>query len=134
MTMYIGGVLGGPESRQSEFFKILTSSSRAMKSAGEIGSASIDLVFLMPGSLTAPNFEGLRTGKFSRAKKTLMIQVAVPDRLVHDEQPLAFIVGAMREAVILAKTVFKKAKIDFDEPAYNRAINIVETQLRNAEE
>jgi len=87
----------------------------------------------MPGSLTAPDYEGLRAGKFSRAKKTLMIQVAVPEHVMKDDQPLSFIVGAMREAAKLAHTVFKKAKIDFDEPANNRAINMAETELRSAE-
>jgi hypothetical protein len=41
----------------------------------------INIMWLVPGPVSAPDFEGLRTGTFFRSKRTLQIQVAVPPKI-----------------------------------------------------
>jgi hypothetical protein len=40
---------------------------------------SLQIVFQIPGELIQPDFTGVRTGRFSRRERRLVIQVAVPD-------------------------------------------------------
>ncbi|MGZ3439260.1 MAG: tyrosine-type recombinase/integrase [Polyangia bacterium] len=50
----------------------------------ERSEGELNVVFHLPGRLTRPSFPGLRTAKFSRKHKTLMVQVAVPEPRVRD--------------------------------------------------
>ncbi len=115
MSLYVGGVLGGPETRTSPVLLALRKASQAAAKYEEEASSggSVDLVFHIPGSIVRLDYSGLRTGRFSRKERMLMVQVAVPKEMVFAENPDGFVYSAMREAIHIAAPRFQKAKIAF---------------------
>ena len=115
MSFFVGAVLGGPEVRSSSLVAAIQAVSRLCdrlrnQAAGE---AAIDLVFHVPGSLIKPAYQGVRTGKFSKRDRILMVQVSVPESQVAGPDPIVFVVRSMRQAIGLAKPAFAKARIPF---------------------
>lgn len=62
---------------------------------------AVNVVFQIPGSNLSPEFEGLRSGLFSRKEQKLMVQVALPPLAPAsaDEEVRSF----LRAAVLLAE-------------------------------
>ncbi|MGL6073090.1 MAG: hypothetical protein ACRC8S_02895 [Fimbriiglobus sp.] len=131
MKLYIGSILGGPEVSGDPIARYIQRISRAASSLQEQhefnSDGSLDLVYHVPGQIWKPDFEGLRTGKFSRQNRMLMIQMAVPELFDSDQQRKRFMVECLREAVALARPVFKKTAIDFRAEEFLRLIDLIET-------
>lgn len=132
MSFSFGAIYGGPEIRANDAIFLRTEAQIARfikikqdnvlcKNEGEI-----NLVWHVPGTMFKPEFEGLRTGKFSKREKTLMVQAAVPSNLVYGEYPEEFIFGVIRQAITIAQTVFRSAKIPFAADEHLNFINTVE--------
>jgi hypothetical protein len=122
MKFYIGSVLGGPEVSGTPVDTIITRlarASHAYQQAHEIASeGGLDIVYHVPGSMMQPEFEGLRTGKFSKKEKMLMVQISVPTLFESEQHLERFLVEALREAIQLAKPIFKSTKIPFSKEEY----------------
>ena len=120
MSLSLGAVYGGPEhDKTSPSAARIT---RLMKRMAELQGdsavgtgtgGSLNVVFHVPGSLIKPDYMGVRTAKFSRKNKMLMVQVAIPDELLRSPNLEGFLVASIREAVCLARPVFDKARIGF---------------------
>src|SRR5713226_9593971 len=82
MGLFLSDILGGPEQLDKPFDKKVTAICKKMElhKAGMIDpeDGTINIVFQYPGSLLQPEFSGVRTGSFSKKRKTLVVQVAVP--------------------------------------------------------
>lgn len=69
------------------------------------GAAAVNVVYYFPGTIWRPDFEGIRTGKWVKAKRLLVVQVAVPEALSGDsERILAFLRQSLVDAVDLAES------------------------------
>ena len=112
----IGAVIGGPE---CNFFKVVLG--RLMKFCVDnrndgSHSAEVNVVFHVPGSIVKPDYQGLRTGRYSSRDKTLMIQVSVEEDWValrDESKVLQYIYEVVDEALGLAKGEFKSKGIDY---------------------
>jgi len=113
----IGAVIGGPE---CEFFD--THLSRFSRYCGEnrdLGthSAEVNIVYHLAGSIWKPDYIYMRTGKFSRKEKTLMIQISVEEEWIasrDDKTVLCYIYETADEAVGMAKGELHKHGIEYD--------------------
>jgi len=130
MTLSIGAVLGGPELENGYVEREIRRLMRLAKRVDEpsVRRASINVVFHVSGSISQVDFEGLRTAKFSRSEQKLMIQVAVPKDIT-DSGVGEFLISSLRQASSVAKLVFKKARIDFDENEYLGLVDKVGKQF-----
>lgn len=45
---------------------------------GHSSPINVNVVYQVPGDVLMPDFSGVRTGRFSRKRKLLMVQVALP--------------------------------------------------------
>ncbi len=65
----------------------------------------VNVVYFIPGPTVQIDFEGVRTGRFSRAKRHLMVQAALPERptLPYDEILRALMVASIDAAQAFAK-------------------------------
>ena len=68
------------------------------------------VLFVVPGSLGDVNFSGQRTTLFSRKKKLLQIEAAVPKELLSASRIDAFVVDALRQASQTAAEHFERKK------------------------
>jgi hypothetical protein len=75
---------------------------RTIKAAREgiATSLCVNVVFHVPGEFLSPDYEGLRTGIFSRKTGDLMIQVALGEEVPED--PLEAIGSYLHQAIDLA--------------------------------
>ena len=82
----IGSIIGGTMGTTREWDSAVT---RLMCVVAErrVGVASglgINVVFQIPGEVLKPDFEGVRTGYYSKKENLLMVQVALPEELPDD--------------------------------------------------
>ena len=111
MPVSLGAVLGGPE--QSLAIQTFRKLSQQFPKGG---APFLNVVFHFPGSLIAPDYVGLRTGRFSKKESGLMIQAAVP-KSVADSDRIADILDyfdqTIREAMDLSRDRWEKHGVDF---------------------
>ena len=134
MRISTGLVLGGPEMVESAVCSAIKKKGLLMQSrcplyCEDVTEAGLNIVFYTPGSLFQPDWEGVRTGRFSRKQKLLMIQAAVPEEMVSSKNIGPFLCEMMRQGVVEAKPVFEKAKIPFDAEAFTKFIDDIEVEL-----
>ena len=129
--MYIGAVFGGPEGFRSKVAASIFKIKRLMGEQGEGTSGSLDIVFDVPGSITGPDYEGIRTGSLSRKMALLQVQIAVPSDLNGKEQVEIdrFIVNSLRHAARIARPVFERAKISYSQEQYDAIVHRIERAL-----
>lgn len=136
----IGVVLGGPEVASAPVGRLVRRLARHVE--GERGefqfgsTAAVNVVFHVPGSiLRETEHEGLRDAKFSRVKKLLMVQVAVPPDIASstDEEAIErFLFWALREANGVAAAYFAKKRMEYSQQDYLALMDAVETKFRGA--
>jgi hypothetical protein len=130
----IGNVYKGPEHQKSQSRKLLNNilnivySIKAEYYEGITPEANV--VFFVPGSLGTPSWTGLRDGTFSRKKKLLMIQVAVPKELVDSPKLEAFALDSLRKANELALRVYHKKGFEYPLTQANELVDKVEQRLK----
>jgi len=115
--------------------KVGTAISRIKRLAGEgqvEDSGSLDVVFHVPGSLIAPDYDGVRTGTLSRKRRLLQVQVAVPRDLDDRDEVVEIarsLVLLLRNAVRIARPVFDRARIPYRQDEYERLVDGIERAL-----
>ena len=128
--LYIGEIRGGPELDNAPIINAISRLFSLKGSDGPELGTSLDIVFQIPGSVFSPEFEGVRTGRFSRKEQILQIQIAVPKEMVYENEDdaLSFCFEALRTASGLAAERLKKAKAPFNEAALRDLIARVEAR------
>lgn len=72
--------------------------------AGVVTPLNVNVVYHVPGEILAPDYEGVRTGRFSRRDSLLMVQAAVPSSAEDKDAVLrALLLQAIDEAERWAK-------------------------------
>ena len=118
MSLYLGIDLGGPELRGGSADSAITRIAKRVRDARPSeppDTGKLNIVFLVPGSLYKPDFEGVRTGRFSRKEMMLLAEAAVPSEFGCLEDLESFVFASIRDSVRLARPVFEKAGIHFSE-------------------
>jgi hypothetical protein len=117
MALHVGSQLGDAGRRCEEFMQLLIKWNRSKKACRENTIAetdgSLDIVFRVEGKLMVPDFEGIRTGSFSKKRKILQIQIAVSSITLSSPNIAEFVVESLEQAVALGKTVLDKKGIPF---------------------
>lgn len=136
--IYVREILGEPELKYSHFSRSMAGINFPVPGEPwpEPGSApdplgrerhdpravgSLDLVFHVPGSITKPEHTGLRTGRFSKTERLLQIQIAVPEELMEAAGLRRVLVTAIRDAISLAESRFRRAGIAYPREEYPSA-------------
>jgi hypothetical protein len=127
----LGGVYGGPELRGSRIDRAIGQLVKLRGPGVEGRSGSLDLAFHIPGSVFAPKFAGIRTGRLSKKERMLAIQISVPPEVVfaEDADIQSFLVRAIRDSIDLAAESFHLAGIPYPHDDYLALIDRVEQGL-----
>lgn len=92
-------------------------------------SGWINPIFIVPGLIWQPDFQGQKRGYFSKKEKGLVIQIVVPASVIDENCCGNFIASALREAVQTAHAFFSARKISFSTLKAEAIIMAVETGL-----
>lgn len=113
LSVSIGIVSGGtsPSNRAVvEFLRAILKRSAELwgsaEDAVETAGCMVNVVFHVPGTLRSPDFVGIRTSTFSRKRRLLMVQVAVPDGFESSVGMVGFVFDALHSAVGVAVRYF----------------------------
>lgn len=131
----IGNHFGGPEQKGTSIHVALN---MAMKIAAnerddrynDGSEAWINPIFLVPGSVSKPDFEGFKLGHFSKKEKGLVIQIVVPQSVADGEGIDDYIVQSLRHAVRLAADFFRLKGMTFSTLKAERIIMAIEAGLK----
>ena len=117
----VGVIVGGFTVESKIWREALIRLSRAVSGIREQfdSDLNINVEFHVPGHLTSPDFEGIRTGTYRKADRLLKIQVALP--VDPPDDPYAYGVQAMREAVDVAEAWSRRRRVEFD-PSPSRSL------------
>lgn len=92
---------------------------------------AVNVVFHVEGSLLPPvEFEGVRTGTFSRKTMQLMVQAAVPREPVHDRRGV--LLGLLSDAVTEAEVLAARRKIASGLPEIHGIVEAVARDVPGA--
>lgn len=130
----IGVQIGGPEHQDSAIRKALTAAmelaARVREQNHDDGTeAWINPIFIVPGSILKPDFEGHKLGYFSKKQKGLVVQIAVPQAVANGEDINPFIGNSLREAVQLAAAHFQSKKLSFSTLKAEKIVLSIEGRL-----
>lgn len=133
-----GEDFGGPELRDSLIDRMLMCAGQiAMRvrdpNYGDGTEAWINPVFIVPGSVSQPDFEGYEYGHFSRKQKGLVIKIAVPRAVARGKGIPEFISGSLRDAIHMASEFFSAKGISFSTLKAEKIILAIEAGLEGAE-
>jgi hypothetical protein len=97
------GAIGGGPGTDRRWVAAVMALMRAVKEARSLVDSplAVNVVFQIPGPNLTPEFEGMRTGLFSRKSSELMVQVALPPE-PHESADLE-VRCLLRSAVVLAE-------------------------------
>ncbi|MFC3653316.1 hypothetical protein ACFONN_17275 [Dyella humi] len=87
-------------------------------SQGVEAPLNLNVVFQVPGNMLKPEFVGVRTGSFSKARALLMVQVAVPEEV--SSNPTIYLKSTIHAAIDEAArwAVKRKKPIDVSKLLY----------------
>jgi hypothetical protein len=128
---------GGPELKDSPIDKMLTRSMSAAMRKRDTGYKNgvdgwINPIFIIPGSVSKPDFEGYKLGHFSKKERGLVIQIEVPQSVADGDGVKEFVAQSLREAVRLAAAYFSSKGVSFSTLKAERIILGIESVLEDA--
>jgi hypothetical protein len=101
-SLSIGTIVGGWSPHTTTWRSALQRLSQSVQSKreGVVSGLNVNVIFQVPGNNISPDFEGVRTGHFSRTKNWLIVQAALPETPPDDieEDLLDRLRSAIREA------------------------------------
>lgn len=134
----IGINSGGPELKDSKVESLLTRSMsvaiakrEASYKNGENGW--INPIFMIPGSVSKPDFQGYKLGHYSKRDRGLVVQIEVPEAVASGNEVKEFVSKSLREAVRLAAAHFASKSISFSTLKAEKIILAIESSLDTAE-
>lgn len=132
-----GNDYGGPELRGTPIQRAL---SITMNTFVELRDPEFDNgerpwvnpIFLVPGSITQPDFEGMELGRYSKKQKGVVVMIVVPQAVADGAGIREFIVGSLRDAAEMAAKFFAEKGETFHLLGAQSLINKVEQRLQQA--
>lgn len=133
-SLSVGVIVGGFTAESKTWREALIRLSRSVSGIRDQfdSDLNINVEFHVPGHLTSPDFEGIRTGTFRKADRLLKIQVALP--VVPPGEPYAYGVQAMQEAIDTAEAWAGRRNIEFDPSPLRSLLALMETNRQQAME
>jgi len=101
-ALSIGAIEGGPGSSQEWLDAVVGIGKQIMGVVeGTTSPLAVNVVYQIPGRYLEPEFEGVRSGTFSRKESFLVVQVALPMKPVANASDEVF--AFLRDAVAVAE-------------------------------
>lgn len=121
----VGVIVGGVTAESKVWRETVTRLSRDLSGiAGQLESDfRINFEFQVPGHITSPDFQGVRTGTFRKADRHLKIQIAVPNDPPGD--PYAYCVHSIGDAVDAAEAWSVRRRIEFDAAPFRAVLALL---------
>lgn len=132
----IGNYFSGPEHDSSQANRVLSNVMRIAKElrgSFEVGDGpAVNVVFCVPGSLGGPDWDWLQEARFSKKKKLLLVQVAVPPDVVEAPALKEFAIKSLRGANAIAFLTFNEKGMTFPLKEAEQFVTQIKERLANS--
>ena len=130
----VGGHFRGPEVDDLPIGRTIARVMEVLMDARgnwELGSSpGVNVVFYVPGSLGTFDIDGIHPGRFSRKRRLLLVEVAVPVKIAKGENATEFVIKALYEANAIAEEVFVRKRVSgFDRAKADAIIDSAKENL-----
>jgi len=110
----VGSVEGGPE-LDGTWVSVCASALVDRLPLGDYPNSGLSLVYLVPGSVTSPGFEGVRLGRLQKGPPAwLQATIGVPASVVESDRLPDVLLGMAEDALGAAAKRFGRSGIPFD--------------------
>lgn len=122
-ALSIGSIIGGSNARNRAWHDGIRDLTRRVKAAaqGIDSPLGVNVVFHVPGHILSPDYSGVRTGRFSRRRRLLMVQVALPVDVPED--PFRYLCDATIAAVDEAENWAERRNVESDVALLRRIVS-----------
>ena len=133
-ALSIGMMIGGECDENKAFSERTSGVNDAWRIVNEVRKKAgpddlcVNIVFDVPGRFSAPDYVGVRTGRFSKRSSSLLIMAAVPLPMTH-EQEVEFAGNVLQRSKELAHEYVKKKKLALRTGALDQTIDAVLARL-----
>ena len=102
--LLIGAVLGDSDAKSMAWSRAIGTLSRDVEqqSIGLSTPVRLNVVYHVDGRLVPNDFEGVRTGRFNKAKSLLVVQAAVPADM--PDEPESLLLKLLEDSVVAAES------------------------------
>ena len=110
----IGQIVGGPSEGPTQWSAAVRIVSRSVEAqlAGAESPLNLDVVYIIEGEFLIPEFEGVRTGRFSRKHNLLSVQIALPTKPTESEtERLRAVLSLLVDAIEAAEQAGVRRRI-----------------------
>ena len=123
----IGVIIGGTTPANKGWTEPLRALSQRVTAAraGVDVPLAVNVVFHIPGRLLQPEFEGVRTGSYSRKRSILMVQATLPEQPPDD--PYAHLLIVTLRAIDEVEPWSKRRRVDVDLDALREIVQRAST-------
>ena len=113
----IGAVFHGPELRDSQMDRLIMAASKELKELrGPLKTGEtpwVNAVFVVSGSLDDVDFEGLEYGDYSQKRKGVVVKIAVPKKVLQENDLAKFVIDSLFGANAMAFEFFRQRDEEF---------------------
>lgn len=111
-TLSVGVIVGGAFAAKEWRNAVTQLAERLLEMSDEAAShdaVALNVIYQIPGEVMTPDFEGVRTGRYSKSKARLIVQVALPEEVPDD--PERVVREYLDQAIGLAESFLLKKGI-----------------------
>jgi hypothetical protein len=129
--IYISKVYGGPDVEGSRIDRVITQVMKLLGPGEEGPYGSLDIEMQVSGEFLRVEHTGIRQGRFSRKERMVCFQIGIDrDVCERDDVEIAeYLLHGLREAVVKAGILFRKAKVPYPEAEYLGQIDLIKQRL-----
>lgn len=126
-VLSLSSVIGGRTLANRGWTEVIRELTRriAAHRDGVESTVNVNIEFHVPGNLLQPEFEGIRTGAFSKSDALIKVQIALPEQLPAD--PMAYLVELIWEALEIVDQWSSRRKLGVDTASLRELLMVVET-------
>lgn len=123
--LLIGAVLGDSDTKSMAWSRVIGALSREVEqlSIGLSTPIRVNVVYHVDGRVVPNEFEGVRTGRFKKAKSLLVVQAAVPANI--PDEPERLLLELLEESVVAAESFARQKRLADGLPALRALVRQV---------
>ncbi|TVZ38812.1 hypothetical protein P886_3194 [Alteromonadaceae bacterium 2753L.S.0a.02] len=118
MSIRVGAFYPDAQLKESQFANALTKVAMALASSPDASvqknAPEVEVLFMLSGKFDSPGFEGMRIRRYDSKAESLIIEAAVPEKIVNSENAETYVIAAMLDAAENAAEFLGEIQMEFD--------------------
>jgi len=92
---------------------------------GTTDGCTLELMFVLPDVEEGPTFDGMRLSTYDAGEKVLVVEAAIPARILDSERAASYVAAVAADAVDAASDFFAEQRVAFDADHRHAALRMI---------